>query len=151
MKFISILLIGAAMSTTAFARWETVWKKTQEGDSPTSVMTVLSQVNGAYDFLVEREMKRRVAGLPADSLTALSQTITMDKWVSDASTCTVDDPRQYEAIESGSLTWASGTIVSFKNRHEYAGEDWNPCAFYRETEERRMPEPKPLTFTTVAP
>lgn len=147
MKLVCIALIGAALSTTAFAKWETVWKKTQEGDSPSSILHVLNQVNGAYDFLVKQEVKRRVAGLPADKLKSIVYTIKMDKWVGPESTCTVDDPRQYEAIESGGFTWNEGGSFLFANRHEYMGEDWNPCYFEMKAEQRRMPEPKPLTFT----
>lgn len=147
MKLVCIALIGAALSTTAFARWETVWKKTQEGDSPHSILHVLNQVNGAYDFLVKQEVKRRVAGLPNDTLKSIVHTTKMDKWVGTSSTCTVDDPRQYEAIESGSFTWKEGGSYIFANRHESMGETWNPCEDDVKAEQRRMPEPKPLTFT----
>lgn len=149
MRMLSIALLCASMSTSAFANWETVWKKTQEGDSPASIMHVLNHVNGAYDFIVNYELKRRIAGLPSGTLKNLSHTITMDKWVGTKSTCTIDDPRQYEAIESGSFSWSTGENLIFANNHEYMGEDWNPCEDDIAAEKRRMLEPKPLNFTAL--
>lgn len=151
MKVFSIALICASLSSPAFAKWETVWKKTQEGDSPASILNVLSKVNGAFDFIVKRELHRRVSGLPSGTLTILSHTVTMDKWVGPASTCTIDDPRQYEAVESGSFSWSTGDNLIFANSHDYKGEDWNPCEDYMRADDRRMPSPKPLSFSSLTP
>lgn len=149
MKWITIALIGAALSTPAFARWETVWSKTLSADSPMSVAHLLGEVNGAYDYLVAREQYRRFAGLPADTLIKASRTVTMDKWVSDSSTCTVDDPRQYEAIESGGVTLIEDGSFIFGQSHSIRDESWNPCEEELGAEERRMPEPKPVSFTPL--
>lgn len=149
MRLLSIALLCAAISSSAFAGWTTVWKKTQEGDSPESILNVINKVDGAFDFLVTRELQRRVSGLPDDKLVNLVHTIKMDKWEGKESTCTIDDPRQYEAVESGAFSWSKGASVIFASDHEYRGEDWNPCAFEMDAEKRRMPGQLPITFTTV--
>lgn len=122
--------LPAAASSTKDDYWTHVWEKSYAHEDPKAIDRHLrsSVSRDTTHFLAKDQLYRITAGLPLDTVSAITRKYGVSRWVGPNSSCTPEDQRQYRRHDSGSIHHASGNKFFYWTFHRVRKKTWDPCA-----------------------